>query len=78
MNRLKKSRSKLQLQAEQHKIVAASTELQFNLNVMIRLQEVLFIIAADKKSRDKVWGDLPDGKYEVLAGDAFLMYWKWR
>jgi hypothetical protein len=61
-----------ELQAEQYKIIAASTELQYNLNVMIRLQEVLFTIADDENSRNTVWGDLPDGRREVLAGDALL------
>jgi hypothetical protein len=61
-----------ELEAEQYKIVAASTELQFNLNVMIRLQEILFAISDDKASRKAVWGDMPDGRREVVAGDALL------
>jgi hypothetical protein len=61
-----------ELQADQYKIVAASTELQYNLNVMIRLQEVLFIIAKDEKSRDEIWGDLDDGRQEIISGDALL------
>ena len=60
------------LQVEQYKILAASTELQFNLSVMIRLQEVLFTIADDKRSREEIWGDLPDGRRQQLAGDALL------
>jgi hypothetical protein len=61
-----------QLQAEQYKVVASSTELQFNLNVMIRLQEVLFIIAKHDESRNEIWGDLEDGRQEILDGDALL------
>jgi hypothetical protein len=61
-----------QLQAEQYVIVAASTELQFNLNVMIRLQEILSIIAENENSRNEIWGDLEDGRKEALDGDALL------
>ena len=47
-------------------------ELQFNLNVMVCLQEVLLTIADDEDSRKEIWGDLPGHGRPQMAGDAVL------
>jgi len=54
--------------ATQTKLLRASSELSFNLAVMVRLQEVLFEIADDRQSREMIWPD--DDGLNARAGVA--------
>jgi hypothetical protein len=60
------------LQAGQYEILAAATELQFNLSVMVRLQEVLLDVADDEDSYTEVWGGLQENRRPQMARDAVL------
>lgn len=60
------------MQVAQYEILAAATELQFNLDIMIRLQDVLLEVASDHDSYLKVWGRANDNRRPQMSADSIL------
>lgn len=60
------------LQGAQYEIVAAATELQFNLDVMVRLQDVLLAVADHDDAYREVWGGSDDNRRPQMSADAIL------
>jgi hypothetical protein len=60
------------LQHAQYEVVAAATELQFNLDVMVRLQDVLLAVADHEDAHSAIWGVSNDNLRPQMSGDAIL------
>jgi hypothetical protein len=58
--------------AEQTRILSATSELSFNLDVMVRLDTALTRIAADANTHGQVWNGIDDNQEHQLAGDAVI------
>jgi hypothetical protein len=56
----------------QTELMFATSELAFNLDVMIRLDTVLSRVAADPEIHRYVWGETDENTTPQLAGDALL------
>lgn len=60
------------LQSKQTELMYAATELTFNLEVMVRLQEVLRRVAEDADTRSVVWGEAPGNDRQEVEAEALL------
>jgi hypothetical protein len=58
--------------ADQNRLMYAASELTFNLDVMVRLQEVLFHVANDESTYQEVWGGSQENRRPQVAGEAVL------
>ncbi|MEV0803817.1 hypothetical protein AB0I34_39410 [Kribbella sp. NPDC050281] len=58
--------------ADQNRLMYAASELTFNLDVMVRLQEVLLHVADDESTYQEVWGSSEENRRPQVAGEAVL------
>lgn len=58
--------------AQQTELMRASSELSFNLEVMVRLQDVLFAIADHGPSHSLLWGDTDENLRPQVSVQAML------
>ena len=60
------------MQAEQTRLMYAASELTFNLDVMVRLDDVLRQVAEDPTSHAAIWGEADGHSVADVMGESVL------
>lgn len=60
------------MQGEQTRLMFAASELTFNLDVMVRLDDVLLQIAEDPTTQHAIWGDAEGHSVADVMGESVL------